>query len=329
MTRRSTIAIAGLALAIGLIGSGPARATFPGANGMLVFTGVDSGTQTLQIYTVSEGGGGLTQVTQAMGQPWNECPSWSSEGTWIFFDTFPNPGASLIYRIHPDGTGRQLADRPSPQSHNCPSVGPGGTRVVVVQTSPRNFSTIVRMKLDGTRRRTLGRAGRTQMVFDPEYGPEGRRIVFNRVTFKAKGGIARADLIVSRGLGRKNVDITRRSKKLFSDPSWSPEGRSLLAVRGNRTIVRMRPNGKDVRVLKTVPGKFLTVNSPVFSPDGSKIAYLQCVGDCGDPDAAGTGSLWVMNAEGSNSTQIVAQDSGVQPASKLDWGVAGSAGLPR
>jgi Tol biopolymer transport system component len=83
----------------------------------------------------------------------------------------------------------------------------------------------------------------------------------------------------------------------------------------------MSAGGSNVRVLARVPGAQLS--SPTFSPDGSKIAYTKCVGDCGDPFSPGTGSLWVMNADGSHATEILAQaTAGVQPDGSLDWGVS-------
>lgn len=72
----------------------------------------------------------------------------------------------------------------------------------------------------------------------------------------------------------------------------------------------------------TVTGDGVTVSSPTFSPDGSKIAFTQCVGDCGDPMLQGTGSIWVMNPDGSGVRQILNQaTAGVQPDGTLDWGV--------
>ena len=83
----------------------------------------------------------------------------------------------------------------------------------------------------------------------------------------------------------------------------------------------MSATGSNVQVLVKVPGAALS--SPTFSPDGSKIAYTQCVGDCGDPGESGTGSIWVMNADGTNRTIILAQaTAGVQPGGFLDWGVS-------
>ena len=82
-------------------------------------------------------------------------------------------------------------------------------------------------------------------------------------------------------------------------------------------IVRVSLAGTVIRSLIKVPGAALS--SPMYSPDGSKIALLQCVGGCGDPDLHGTGSVWVMDADGSDPTLILDQTAGVQPVGYLDW----------
>jgi hypothetical protein len=84
----------------------------------------------------------------------------------------------------------------------------------------------------------------------------------------------------------------------------------------------MDANGTAVQPLITVPG--VVVFSPVYSPDASKIAYTQCQGDCGDPvNPQGQRSIWVMNADGTGNHAVLTQAAtGVQPATRLAWGVS-------
>jgi hypothetical protein len=56
--------------------------------------------------------------------------------------------------------------------------------------------------------------------------------------------------------------------------------------------------------------------------DGGKVAYLQCTGDCDDPDLQGQGSIWVMNVNGSGKAAGLLRRERGAPANRLSWAVA-------
>ena len=303
-------------------GSSPARGSFPGQNGVIVFDAVDGDTKTVQIFRVSAGGTRLKQLTTTTGAVWNEDPSFSANGQRIYFDSLDRSTTrpSHIYRMNANGTGRQLADRAAAPTHVWPSVNRSGSALAVVQYGKGGQSVIATMKTNGANRKVVANATRRQSNGSPEYAPNGARIAFYRVRYNKSGrGIAKSDLFVRKG--RRNTNITAHSSAKFFGPSWAPNGRRLLALRGQRTIVSMRPNGTGVRVLTSVSGAHTGIVDAVYSPDGKKIAYLQCTGDCGDPELQGQGSIWVMNANGSGKRRVFNGGNGVQPANRLSWGV--------
>ena len=319
MRRHMWLVVAVLALAAAT----PAGATFPGANGALVFSGVDAVSHTVQVYRMAPGGPTPTRLTAPSGQVYNECPSWSADGRLIFFDRLDrsttNP--AHIYRMNAAGGSRTLVDDETAPTHLCPAVNRSGTRITAIEYAADGSEGIVSMNADGSDRQIVAAAAANQDNYAPHFAPSGSRILFNQVTWDANNNIQRSDLLIVDPPGRPQ-NITQNGSELYFSPSWSPDASTVLAVRGaaGDEIVRMSASGSNIRMLVKVPGA--TLSSPTFSPDGSKIAYTQCVGDCGDPSLQGTGSIWVMNADGSNVTQILAQaTAGVQPDGNLDWGV--------
>jgi Tol biopolymer transport system component len=322
---RSITALLAL-LAIALFGAGSATGGAANENGSLVFGGLDPSTNTVQVYTLAPGSS-PAKLTSTGAGVWHECPSWSPDGSLIYFDLYDRETESPahIYRIDATGGTPQLSDRPNAPTHLCPSVDSTGKWVTAVQYKADNSNSIIRMRTDGSERRPVARAGKQQNVYSPQFAPgNSKRILFYRVTYKSVGaGVKRSDLVIVNGAGRKR-NVTKRSNRRFGSASWSPNGRSIVAVRGSadKEIVRMSSKGTNVRRLIRVNGDFVHLSDPTFSPDGSKIAYVRCKGDCGDPDTRGNGSIWVMNADGSNRRRILSQaTAGVQPVGDLDWGV--------
>jgi Tol biopolymer transport system component len=300
-----------------------AGGTFPGRNGALVFDAVDQTTDTVQIFQVSSRGTGLKQLTTTTGTVWNEDPTFNANGRAIFFDSLDrsttNP--SLIYRMRANGTGRQLADSRSAPTHVWPTVSRGGSTLAVVQYGSDGLAKIATMRPNGTNRRVVANATGQQGNGGPSYAPSGGRLAFYRVTYNKNGqGFKSSDLFIRNGT--RNTNITARNPAQFFGSSWAPNGRLLVAIRGEGTLVTMRPDGTGVRVLTRVSGSETGIDDAVFSPNGRQIAYLQCTGDCGDPRLQGQGSIWVINANGTGKRRVFNGGNGVQPANRLSWGVS-------
>ena len=210
-------------------GSSAVAGTFPGRNGVLVFDAVDRTTRTVQIFQVSAGGTGLTQLTTTTGDVWNEDPTFSATGRTIYFDSLDRATTrpSHIFRMNANGTGRKLADGASAPTHVWPSVNRSGSALAVVQYGNRGESSIATMKTNGANRKTIANATRLQSYGAPEYSPSGGRLAFYRVTYNENGqGIAKSGLFVRDGT--RNTNITARHSGQFFGASWAPNGRTLV-----------------------------------------------------------------------------------------------------
>lgn len=323
MNTRAVVAVAaGVLTAVG-----NAPAAHAAENGALVFEAGDPATQTEQVYRVGPGGGALTQLTRAQFQgDWNECPSWSPSGQRVWYDKADrlDETAPQVFRARANG------ERPTKISQNamvysaCPDVSPNGRNVAFLRyVSSSENARIGIMKSDGSDVKTLLKSGKAS-YFAPRYSPDGKWLSLVRETYTRSGGIKAADVMLLRLKTRELVNLTKQHDSDFSVGGWDPNGKGVLAVQGERKIVRLFVDGSDSRPVAKVRGNAY-VASPVFAPDRSRIAYLMCAdGDCGDPlQPSGIGSIWKVKKNGEAAKRILlGSRTTLLPANQLDWGVA-------
>lgn len=153
------------------------------------------------------------------------------------------------------------------------------------------------MNANGSGRRHVTRSGRG-VDFDPDFAPDGRRIVFRTSRGRYapdRQGIGLEGIFVVNVRTRRERQIQPRTGGLF--PAWSPDATKIAfsgLPRGGGpldTIHLMNPDGRHLVDLGA-PGECAT-----WSPDSSKIMYCSHPGD-------GNWAVWVMNADGSNRRQL-------------------------
>jgi Tol biopolymer transport system component len=262
--RALALGVAAIALLAGAVvapAASPAGATFPGANGKIIYL------QILDLMVMEPDGSGATKI----GGAYDQAPSWSPDGSKIAFDA-PAGGISAIFTMDADGTGRtQLTSSALPDVN--PSWSPDGTQIAF-ESARTGVLGIYVMNADGSDPHRISPTDHHSM--DPSWSPDGTRIAFVR-TQAGSETVALMDPD-----GSNVVDITPAAST-WGKVDWSPDSSRLalsFLVDGRNQVHTMNPDGSDVRRLTSDTND----TGPFWSPDGTRIAFTALVPGTGhDP----------------------------------------------
>jgi Tol biopolymer transport system component len=137
---------------------------------------------------------------------------------------------------------------------------------------------------------------------DPVVSPDGSLIVFLRAV-----SFGTPDLWIMDIDGGNAAAI--RTSGAPTGPSWHPDGTKIL-FRSGSTILTIEPDGTNVVAVITKTEAF----SPAYNFDGSRIGFTV------DKSSGATADeLWVMDADGTNDTQIDTLAAGGRGGLGLAW----------
>jgi len=200
-------------------------------------------------------------------------PAWSPDRSHLLFDFPDDQGDEQIGRIDADGSGfQQLTDLPG--ISECADYSPDGSRIVFDRFVPRPdtmfFTSLWVMDADGSDPHPLFGDDSTTFDVEPEYSPDGSRIVFGRIDPVTE----REALFVVRADGSRPRQITPYAAGL-EHPRWSPDGRWVVydidAQGPTDGIYLVRRDGRDRHLL--FQSTKLVAFKPDFSPDGRRILF--------------------------------------------------------
>ena len=140
---------------------------------------------------------------------------------------------------------------------------------------------------------------------NPDWSPDGSKIVFAHAESKSLSGDIPTYMMDADG--NNPVGLTQFSG---FNPVWSPDGSGIallgtgpgVAKESGIGIYVMNADGSNVQNL--TPGAYY-VSSPAWSPDGSKIAYYSRSDPSRDDSDEVLGSIYAMNADGSNPVRLI------------------------
>ena len=266
-----------------------------------------------QIYVMKSDGTDIRRLTEGEGE--NADPSWSPDGSKIAFAT-ERDGNREIYVMGADGKNpANLSNHPA-WDGDTPSWSPDGTKLTFVSTRDGNWRhneednhEIYIMNADGS--------GQTRLTHTPGYDlstgqawtPDGKQIIFCSSGEKKYDPSKPFGAFEGRffyfDIFRIDVDggnLTRLTHTLEEDSyaNISPDGKQIyysryLAESGTGyDIYRMSVDGKTVTQVTDLPGNEYNT---AWSADGKKVVWVE-------PDSEGNHTVWVADADGSNSRKI-------------------------
>ena len=277
-----------LALSVAVSGTlvlataGPATSSYAGTAGRVFFVSDRAGG--LDIWSMNADGTRLARLTTTGT---STSPSVSPDGTHV-----AHISGGDVWTMAIDGTERvRVTDTPG--AEQSPTWSPDGTRLAYVATTGSTDGgtdpEIFVRHADGTgpaSQLTVNTFPDTRPSWSPELaGDPGGRIAF----VSARTGDTDRNIYVMDPSGSQVVDLTPSStydglpyQGHDDDPSWSPDGRIaythtfLPNAGGLPAVWVIDADGTGKERLSTDPD--VSATDPVWSPDGSLVAYVGTVG---------------------------------------------------
>jgi Tol biopolymer transport system component len=293
----SKISVAGILATVVLASlaamTGPARATYPGANGRLAF-GINIAGNT-DVYSVRPDGQDLRRLTDAPA--FDACPAYSADGQKIAYCSGAGRGPVQIWTMNQDGTNKQqLTHLGGPAVF--PDFSPDGTEIAF-SAQPAGASTrdiyLVAIDGSGLQQLTSGAGNNTY----PAYSPDGSEIAFT----SDRTGTWQVWVMNADGSDQTQLTVDALPKDQV--PDWSPDGSKIAYIADTTSSPDHGGNG-DIWVIDADGENQHPITSgahdlgTAWSPDGTHIAtldfpsrtvYTLKARDGSDPQAVHPGGL--------------------------------------
>ena len=288
-----------VAAAIALAAVAPARATFGGSNGRLLYQEKVGDYE--QLFSVKPDGSGARQLTDFSDSDAVNA-SWSPDSKKIvFIRSWKGRGMARIYTMNADGGGLRELDR---SLRGTPAWFPDGKHLLILK---KLRWTIVTANGGAPRFAEIPGSGESPCI-----SPDGKRVAFTASAGRNDGKVA--ILVAEVGGGPTKVQRITPWQRLADKIDCSPDGSKIVfsaphfGPPQSSNVYVIGSDGKGLRQLTHSRGGKINNGANSWSPDGRKISFVS--------NRDGEYGVYTMNADGTGVTKLTKNDG----AHLSSWG---------
>ena len=236
----------------------------------------------------------------AMGVPC--APAANGDAYQFFYEGWDTNGNSQIYRCDYSGLGEVKLFNDSYSRHR-PSLSPDGTRIAYVRNEP-GLSLVCTADINGNDERLLVPSTAEYGFACANWHPDGTNLIFVE---RSNNTIRNGDVFRAGTNGEDRVNLTQSTDYDKHYAHYKSDGSTFCFSRNEtgwyafpqNLFLRDADGSNERKLTYHGNGEMLKVFACRYAPEGNQIVYQQGTPSHGNP------TIWMVDDNGSNNTQIV------------------------